>query len=92
MTKGLHRIWRFLTFRPCEICHHRTRCWRWHVEMFTCPTCGTEVSEFDGKRRDRVVNAIWDRGELVRVNLNGEPMEWDEARRAYVVGGDSDPA
>ncbi len=40
---------RLLTLRPCRepFCNERVRCWRWHVEVFRCPTCKREVDEFD---------------------------------------------
>ncbi len=42
-------ILRLLTLRPCRepFCKERVRCWRWHVEVFTCPTCKREVDEYD---------------------------------------------
>lgn len=38
---------RLVTLRPCKLCGGRIRCWRWHVEYLTCPTCLHEVSEMD---------------------------------------------
>lgn len=49
--KRWFRLWRLLTLRPCELCGDRRRCWRWHVELFDCPTCGTTVDEFDPRAK-----------------------------------------
>lgn len=63
-------IIRWLFRRPCKevFCSERRPCWRWHVEYFTCPTCGTAVSEYDKERRDRVVDALFD---LAPTEVNG---------------------
>ena len=48
---------RLLTLRPCELCGRRVRCWRWHVEILTCPVCHTPVSEFH-ERAGAVTSAM----------------------------------
>ncbi len=50
---------RLLMLRPCRepFCNERVRCWRWHVEVFTCPTCKREVDEFDPQYR-AVLDAV----------------------------------
>lgn len=42
----------------CETCQLRWCCWRWHVERFLCPTCGTTVDEFD-ERFIRIADALF---------------------------------
>ncbi len=39
--------WRRAFLRPCELCGDRWRCWRWHIEVMTCPGCGRDVDEND---------------------------------------------
>ena len=91
----LRGIWRTLLHRPCEVCERFSlRCWRWHVETLICPTCGTEVSEYDETRFLGVSEAI--PGETVTLELgplpsgatgwtlNGLPLRWDETARAWV--------
>ncbi len=65
---------RLLTLRPCRepFCHERVRCWRWHVEVFTCPTCKREVDECD-PQFGAVVGAVVARGPVF---ITEPPKTW----------------
>ncbi len=67
-------ILRLLTLRPCRepFCNERVRCWRWHVEVFTCPTCKREVDEFD-PQFGAVVDQVIARGPVL---ISEPPKTW----------------
>lgn len=46
VVQALNALDRLVLRLPCNICGDRRRCWRWHVEVFDCPTCGAEIDEF----------------------------------------------
>ncbi len=65
---------RLITLRPCRepFCKERIRCWRWHVEVFTCPTCKREVNEFD-PQFGAVLDAVMVRGPVL---ISKPPKTW----------------
>lgn len=68
----MKRVWpimNLLTARPCAMCGSRFRCWRWHIEFETCPTCGTTVDEFD-PRAGRIASAHFN---TPRIEIKSEP-------------------
>jgi hypothetical protein len=79
----LSGLLRLLTLRPCRepFCNARVRCWRWHVEVFTCPTCRRDVDEFD-PHFGAVLNEITTRGPVV---ISEPPKTWSSSSTTYVA-------
>jgi len=55
----ISRSWRWLFNVNCSepFCNARRRCWLWHLETLTCPTCKREVTEMQNGF-GRVLNAV----------------------------------
>jgi hypothetical protein len=74
---------RLLTLRPCRepFCNERVRCWRWHVEVFTCPTCKREVDEFD-PQFGAVVDAVTAHRPTI---ITTSPATWTTNARQWLA-------